>query len=62
MLLRTLAAYLEHNRSPQRAAVALGVHPNTLKYRMRRISELLDLQDMTGARTVLYYLAAQLNL
>ena len=62
VLLRTLAAYLEHNRSPQRAAVALGVHPNTLKYRMRRISELLDLQDTTGARSILYYLAAQLNL
>ena len=61
VLLETLAAYLEHNRSPARAAAALGVHPNTLKYRMKRISEFLDLRAMSGGQFVLYYLAAQLN-
>lgn len=61
ILISTLLAYLEHGRSPTRAAEALGVHPNTLKYRMKRISDHLDINTMTGSQFVLYYLAAQLN-
>jgi len=36
---RTLAAYLDHFGEPQRAAQALHVHPNTLRYRMRRLAD-----------------------
>ncbi|MGY2893196.1 PucR family transcriptional regulator [Deinococcus sp. UYEF24] len=61
VLLETLVAYLEHNRSPHRAAVALGVHPNTLKYRMKRIAEFIDLNTLSGGNYVLYFLAAKLN-
>jgi len=61
VLLETLVAYLEHNRSPHRAAVALGVHPNTLKYRMKRIAEFIDLNTLSGGTYVLYFLAAKLN-
>lgn len=61
VLLETLVAYLEHNRSPHRAALALGVHPNTLKYRMKRINEFIDLNTLSGNHYVLYFLAARLN-
>lgn len=45
----TLAAWLAHPGEPSRAAAALHVHPNTLRHRMRRITELveLDLDDPT---------------
>jgi hypothetical protein len=40
--LATLAAWLDHAGEPSRAARALHVHPNTLRYRMNRIAELTD--------------------
>ena len=39
----TLAAWLAHPGEPSRAAAGLHVHPNTLRHRMRRIAELVDL-------------------
>lgn len=42
-LLLTLQAYLDGNLSPTRTAKSLYVHPNTVKYRLKRISELLVL-------------------
>lgn len=43
----TLSAWLDHPGSPRRAAEALGVHVNTIRYRMDRIAPLLvvDLTD-----------------
>jgi sugar diacid utilization regulator len=41
--LATLAAWLDHPGEAARAARALHVHPNTLRYRMARIGELVDL-------------------
>lgn len=61
-LLETLVAYLEHNRSVRRASEALGLHPNTLKYRLRRLEELLDLRDADSGRRLLYHVAAKLAL
>lgn len=45
--LGTLYAWLRHPGDPRAAAKALRIHPNTLRYRMRRIGELteLDLDD-----------------
>jgi hypothetical protein len=45
--LSTLAAWLDHPGEPSRAARAIHVHPNTMRYRMNRISDLaaLDLDD-----------------
>lgn len=40
-LLRTLAAYLEGGASLEGCARALYVHPNTVRYRLRRIGELV---------------------
>ena len=39
-LLETLNAYLEHNGSAERSAEVLYCHPNTVRYRLRRIQEL----------------------
>lgn len=61
-LLETLVAYLESNRSVYRASKALGIHPNTLKYRMRRLVELLDFQNVDDERKLLYHIAAKLAL
>ncbi|MGF1471277.1 MAG: helix-turn-helix domain-containing protein [Rubrobacteraceae bacterium] len=53
-LLPTLQAYLDNNLSPARTAEVLYVHPNTVKYRIKRISELiaLDLDDLDNVLTV----------
>ncbi|GAA1880089.1 helix-turn-helix domain-containing protein [Lapillicoccus jejuensis] len=39
--LATLAAHLDHPAEAARAAAALHVHPNTLRYRLARITELV---------------------
>lgn len=47
VLLRTLRAYLDHFGDVAVAADALQIHPNTFRYRLRRVVELtgLDLSD-----------------
>ncbi|SLI09190.1 regulator of polyketide synthase expression [Mycobacteroides abscessus subsp. abscessus] len=37
----TLHVYLSRQRSPEATAKALGVHKNTVRYRLQRIEELL---------------------
>jgi sugar diacid utilization regulator len=46
-LVQTLASYLEYRGRYEATAASLAIHRNTLKYRLRRISEVsnLDLQD-----------------
>lgn len=39
MLLETLNAYFEHGGSAERAAEVLYCHPNTVRYRLRRLQE-----------------------
>lgn len=48
-LLTTLWAYLDNGRSLEATARELYVHPNTVRYRLKRISELIG-WDATGAR------------
>lgn len=48
-LVETLACYLESGRSLEAAARALFVHPNTVRYRLRRISQTVG-WDPTDAR------------
>ncbi|MDO9484439.1 MAG: helix-turn-helix domain-containing protein [Actinomycetota bacterium] len=50
-LLQTLACYLEESPSLESSARALFVHPNTVRYRLRRVSELtgLSAQDPRDA-------------
>jgi DNA-binding PucR family transcriptional regulator len=48
-LLDTLSTYLESGRSLETTARSLFVHPNTVRYRLKRISEIIG-WDATGAR------------
>jgi DNA-binding PucR family transcriptional regulator len=48
-LLETLATYLDTGRSLEATARELFVHPNTVRYRLKRISEIIG-WDATGAR------------
>ncbi|MEO7349320.1 MAG: helix-turn-helix domain-containing protein [Terrimesophilobacter sp.] len=48
-LLATLWAYLDNGRSLEATARELFVHPNTVRYRLKRVSEIIG-YDATGAR------------
>jgi DNA-binding PucR family transcriptional regulator len=41
--LETVAAWLDHPGDPRAAAARIHVHPNTLRYRMQRLSGVVDL-------------------
>lgn len=56
-LLATLWAYLDNGRSLEGTARELFVHPNTVRYRLKRITELLG-WDPTGPREALVLHAA----
>jgi hypothetical protein len=56
-LLGTLWAYLDNGRSLEATARELIVHPNTVRYRLKRISELIG-WDATGPREALILHAA----
>jgi hypothetical protein len=51
-LLTTLWAYLDNGRSLEATARELFVHPNTVRYRLKRISDVIG-WDATGAREAL---------
>ena len=51
-LLLTLWCYLDNGRSLEATARELFVHPNTVRYRLKRISEVIG-WDATGAREAL---------
>lgn len=60
-LAMTLAAYLDENRSPSRAAERLTIHPNTVAYRVNQARQLLDRsieQDTLDLRVALALLPA----
>jgi len=56
-LIRSLAAFLEQNRSWQRSAQVLHVHKQTLVYRMHRIEELTGRSLRDTADVVQFWLA-----
>ena len=56
-LLATLWCYLDNGRSLEATARELFVHPNTVRYRLKRISEVIG-WDATGAREALIMQAA----
>ena len=47
-LVETVTTYLEQGFSLEAAARLLFVHPNTVRYRLRRVSELTGLPATTG--------------
>jgi purine catabolism regulator len=60
-LVRSLEAYFDANQNSQQAARDLFVHPKTLKYRLRRIAEILGLDPFAGDRQLAFYLAVKLH-
>lgn len=60
-LVKTLEAYFDANQVSQQAARNLFVHPKTLKYRLRRIEEILGIDPFKGDRQLAFYLAAKLT-
>lgn len=48
--LPTLAAWLDHYGDPKGTAEALDVHPNTLRHRLRRMTEVTPV-DLSSSRT-----------
>jgi hypothetical protein len=56
-LLTTLWSYLDNGRSLEATARELFVHPNTVRYRLKRISEVIG-YDATGSREALILQAA----
>lgn len=60
-LVRSLEAYFDANQNSQQAARDLFVHPKTLKYRLRRIAEILSLDPFAGDRQLAFYLAVKLH-
>jgi sugar diacid utilization regulator len=61
-LLEALHAYLEHRQSIQQAANELHIHPNTLKYRIQRLNDLLHLRDLSSDQRFLLLVAAKIVL
>jgi PucR family transcriptional regulator, purine catabolism regulatory protein len=56
-LVRSLAVFLEHNRSWQRSAGVLHIHKQTLVYRMRKVEELTGRSLRETADVVQFWLA-----
>lgn len=59
--LRTLQAHLEHPGSAADAAAALGVHRNTMNNRVKRLFELLDLDESNADHRLLLQLACRMH-
>jgi DNA-binding PucR family transcriptional regulator len=67
-LLTTLVAFFESSRSVRRTSLALGVHENTVRYRLVRIVEvtgldvLSDANDQLAAQVALLVLRLEMRL
>ncbi|KAA3656133.1 MAG: PucR family transcriptional regulator [Chloroflexi bacterium] len=60
-LVKTLETYFDANQNSQQAARILFIHPKTLKYRLRRIEEILDTNPFAGDKQLSFYLATKLT-
>jgi purine catabolism regulator len=59
-LVKTLETYFDCNEIAQQTARRLAIHPKTLKYRLRRIEEILGTDPISGDRQLAFYLATKL--
>jgi hypothetical protein len=59
--IRTLEAFLDHPHSPARAAAELGVHRNTVAYRVRRLFEFLELDPEDPEHRLMLQLACRVR-
>lgn len=60
-LARTLGAWFDNGMQHARTALALGIHRNTLDYRMKRIAEICGLDLGATGDLMLLYLALQVD-
>ena len=61
MLRATLAAWFAQNENSAATAAALGIHRNTLDYRLRRIGELTGLDLGRSEDKLLLYVSSLLS-
>jgi sugar diacid utilization regulator len=59
--IRTLEAFLNHPHSPARAAAELGLHRNTVAYRVRRLFEFLELDPGDPEHRLMLQLACRVR-
>jgi sugar diacid utilization regulator len=59
--IRTLEVFLNHPHSPGRAAAELGLHRNTVAYRVRRIFEFLELDPEDPEHRLMLQLACRVR-
>ena len=59
-LLATLRSWCEHDGQSQACADALGIHRNSLRYRLERIAELGEVDPLRMEGMLSLYLALQL--
>jgi DNA-binding PucR family transcriptional regulator len=59
--IRTLEAFLNHPHSPGRAAAELGLHRNTVAYRVRRLFEFLELDPEDPEHRLMLQLACRVR-
>lgn len=60
-LLETLQVYLAHNGDSKETAAKLYIHPNTLRYRLNKIEELLDVDLKNWGDLVNIYVALKIK-
>ncbi len=61
-LMESLRAYLAEGKSISRASKRLGIHSNTLKYRLKRLGEYIDLHSENSEVQIVHHLALDLGL
>jgi purine catabolism regulator len=59
-LVKTLETYFDTNQTLQQTARQLFIHPKTLKYRLRRIEEILGTDPFLGDKQLNFYLATKI--
>jgi len=60
-VLETLSAYLENGRSLEAAARDLYVHPNTVRYRLRKVSEITGWDPLDARESFVLHIALALG-
>lgn len=60
-LLETLASWLTHNSESQACAEALGIHRNSLRYRLDRIAEITDCSPYSTDDLLRLYLGVRIS-
>ena len=59
-MIETLEVFFDTNQTLQEAAHALHIHPNTLKYRLGRIEQILGQDPFKGENQLRFYLATKM--